>query len=285
MKLVIISGRSGSGKSTALNTLEDEGFYCVDNMPASMLIQLPDTLGKRKQEAPAIAVSIDVRNLPWALNNFESLVESLEKSGIECQVIYLDTDSEQLVSRYSSTRRKHPLSDQNTSLKEAIEKEATLLEPVRLKANLRIDTTHLSVHQIRERIKQELCGDTKQHMAVMLQSFGFKNGVPTDADFIFDVRCLPNPFWDEKLRAFTGLEQPVIDFLKDDPMVLEMVADLQCFLETWVPRFESSQRSYMTIAIGCTGGQHRSVYICNTLGQLFNSESECVQVRHRELRE
>ena len=285
MKLIIISGRSGSGKSSALHTLEDEGFYCVDNLPASMLSQLPDTLKGHHSEPPKMAVSIDVRNLPGALDNFSELLASLRSKGIDCQVLYLDTGSEKLVSRYSSTRRKHPLSNDQVSLREAIEIEKKLLKPVLMEADLKIDTTQLSVHQIRDLIKQEYCGDEKSGMTVLFQSFGFKNGIPSDADFIFDVRCLPNPFWDESLRAHTGLEEPVINFLKDDPNVIEMVEDISTFVEKWLPRFESAQRSYMTIAIGCTGGQHRSVYICKTLGTLFTSKLERVQVRHRELLE
>lgn len=285
MKLIIISGRSGSGKTSALHTFEDEGFYCVDNLPASMLSQLPDTLKGHHSEPPRIAVSIDVRNLPGALDNFSEFLASLRSKGIDCQVLYLDTDSEKLVSRYSSTRRKHPLSNDQVSLREAIEIEKKLLKPVQIEADLNIDTTPLSVHQIRDLIKQEYCGDENSGMAVLFQSFGFKNGVPSDADFIFDVRCLPNPFWDESLRSHTGLDEPVIDFLKDDLNVVDMVTDISTFVEKWLPRFESAQRCYMTIAVGCTGGKHRSVYICKTLGELFISKLDRVQVRHRELRE
>ncbi len=285
MKLVIISGRSGSGKSSALHTLEDEGFYCVDNLPASMLIQLPETLKDHHCEPPKMAVSIDVRNVPGALDDFAGLLASLRSQGIDCKVLYLDTDSEKLVSRYSATRRKHPLSNDKVSLREAIELEKNLLKPVLIEADVKVDTTPLSVHQIRDQVKQEFCGDAQQGMAVLFQSFGFKNGVPTDADFIFDVRCLPNPFWVEALKVHTGLEQPVIDFLKDNPDVIEMTEDISAFVEKWLPRFESAQRSYMTIAIGCTGGQHRSVYISKTLGELFANKLDRVQVRHRELHE
>ena len=285
MKLVIISGRSGSGKSSALHTLEDEGFYCVDNLPASMLIQLPETLTDHHCEPLKMAVSIDVRNVPGALDDFAGLLASLRSQGIDCQVLYLDTNSEKLVSRYSATRRKHPLSSNQISLREAIDLEKKLLKPVLIEADVKIDTTPLSVHQIRDQVKQEFCGDEKRSMTVLFQSFGFKNGVPTDADFIFDVRCLPNPFWVEALKVHTGLEEPVIDFLKDDPDVIEMTEDISAFVEKWLPRFESAQRSYMTIAIGCTGGQHRSVYISKTLGELFASKLDRVQVRHRELHE
>ncbi|WP_245673304.1 RNase adapter RapZ [Endozoicomonas ascidiicola] len=191
MKLIIISGRSGSGKSSVLNTLEDEGFYCVDNLPVSLLSQLPGTLKSHSQEPPKMAVSIDIRNLPGALNTFPELIKTLKNQGIDCQVLYLDTDSEKLVSRYSSTRRKHPLSNDQISLREAIEQEQTLLKPVLVSADLKIDTTPLSVHQVRDLIKQTFCTDSKNAMTVLFQSFGFKNGIPSDADYIFDVRCLP----------------------------------------------------------------------------------------------
>ncbi|MFK0570845.1 RNase adapter RapZ [Endozoicomonas sp.] len=285
MKLIIISGRSGSGKSSALHTLEDEGFYCVDNLPASMLSQLPDTLKGSHQEQPKMAVSIDIRNLPGTLKNFPELLANLKKKGIDCKVLYLTTASDKLVSRYSATRRKHPLSNDQISLREAIEKEKKLLKPVLVSADLKIDTTPLSVHQLRDQVKQEFCDDQKMGMTVLFQSFGFKNGIPSDADFIFDVRCLPNPYWDEALRVHTGLETPVIEFLKDEPDVIEMIDDISAFVEKWLPRFETAQRSYMTVAIGCTGGQHRSVYIGKTLGDSFANTLERVQVRHRELHE
>ena len=285
MKLVIISGRSGSGKSSALHALEDEGFYCVDNLPASMLSQLPDTLRHGQSDSPKMAVSIDVRNLPGALACFPDLLVELKKKKVSCKVLYLDAGKEYLVKRYSATRRKHPLSDDNISLKEAIELEKKLLEPVLSEADIHFDTSTLSVHEIRERVRKEVCGGASKTMTVMFQSFGFKHGVPSDADFIFDVRCLPNPFWVESLRSYTGLEKPVQDFLKKEQDVAEMVADIEQFVNKWLPRFQSGQRSYMTIAIGCTGGQHRSVYICKTLGDEFKNKLDQVQVRHRELPE
>ena len=285
MKLVIISGRSGSGKSSALHALEDEGFYCVDNLPASMLSQLPATLKDSHSESPKMAVSIDVRNLPGALENFHELLSEIKHQQVDCQVLYLDAGSDNLMKRYSSTRRKHPLSDDNTSLKEAIEREKKLLEPVLAEANIHIDTSPLSVHEIRERVREQVCGNASKSMTVMFQSFGFKHGVPSDADFIFDVRCLPNPFWVEALRAHTGLEKPVQEFLENEPDVIAMRKDISAFVEKWLPKFESGQRSYMTVAIGCTGGQHRSVYICKTLGDEFNNKLDQVQVRHRELPE
>lgn len=287
MELIIISGRSGSGKSSALHALEDEGFYCVDNLPATLLRQLPDALKETTRDGNPLrmAVSLDVRNIPGSLNNFPLLIKDLKHKGMECSVVYLDADSEKLVARYSATRRRHPLSGRTTSLREAIELENKMLRPVLVNADLKIDTTQLSVHQIRQQMRDSFCDSGSSQMTVLFQSFGFKNGVPSDADFIFDVRCLPNPFWVEQLKSYTGLQKPVIDFLKDDPSVMEMIADITEFVNKWVPRFESAQRSYMTVAIGCTGGQHRSVYISKVLGERFRKKLDKVQVRHRELHE
>ncbi|WP_422135072.1 RNase adapter RapZ [Endozoicomonas sp. ALD040] len=283
MKLVIISGRSGSGKSSALHALEDEGFYCVDNLPASMLNDLPTNLKSNLVEPHRMAVSLDVRNVPGSLERFPTLLEKLKKQGVECQVIFLDADSNTLMKRYSSTRRRHPLSNDKVSLTEAINLEKKLLAPLAEEADIRLDTSPLSVHEIREQIRQRLCGSTSKSMTLMIQSFGFKHGMPVDADYVFDVRCLPNPFWVEALRSFTGQDQPVKDFLASEPMVNEMFEDLSTFVEKWLPRFESGQRSYMTIAIGCTGGQHRSVFISEKLGEWLKERFDCVQVRHREL--
>ena len=283
MKLVIISGRSGSGKSAALHALEDQGYYCVDNLPATMLSKLPEQLSEGSQEPPRMAVSIDVRNVPGALEHFPRLLDNLRQQNIDCKVLFLEADSSCLMKRYSSTRRKHPLTSDDVSLTEAIEMEKTLLSPVAGQADIRIDTSPLSVHEIREQVKHRIIGEKVQGMILLIQSFGFKHGMPVDADFIFDVRCLPNPFWDESLREYTGLDEPVQNFLAAEPMVTEMFDDLKHFVEKWLPRFESGQRSYMTISIGCTGGQHRSVYISEQLGAWFSQQFDRVQVRHREL--
>lgn len=283
MKLIIISGRSGSGKSSALHALEDEGFYCVDNLPASMLKDLPQNLETGLGEPPRMAVSIDVRNVPGALEHFPGLLDKLKQQGIDCQVVFLEADSDSLMKRYSSTRRKHPLSNDQTSLIEAINLEKTLLAPVAAQADIRLDTSPLSVHEIRQQVLQRVCGESNKSMTLLIQSFGFKHGMPVDADYVFDVRCLPNPFWVEQLRPYTGQDKPVQDFLAAEPMVSEMFDDLRHYIEKWLPRFESGQRSYMTISIGCTGGQHRSVYISEKLGEWFSERLDCVQVRHREL--
>jgi UPF0042 nucleotide-binding protein len=285
MKLIIVSGRSGSGKSTVLHVLEDLGFYCIDNLPIGLLVPL--TQEATGQSSPGrlakMAVSIDARNLSGELSNFENLYHSLQQTGVTVEIIYLDADEQSLLQRFHATRRKHPLSDDRTSLREAIGNEKQLLEPLSKLADLYIETTGMSMYELRDMVKQRVAGRREQELALLFQSFGFKHGVPLDSDFVFDVRCLPNPYWDTSLRRFTGIDQPVIDFLEKDPLSRKMVADLTSYLENWLPSFADSNRSYMTISIGCTGGQHRSVYICEQLGQYFQSHYSNLQVRHTEM--
>lgn len=285
MKLVIVSGRSGSGKSTALHVLEDLGFYCIDNLPIGLLFPL--TREATSQASPGrlkrMAVSIDARNLSDEIANFESIYKQLQDTSLKVEIIFLDATEQSLLQRFHATRRKHPLSDDKTSLREAISHEKKLLEPLAQLADLYVDTTELSMYELRDMVKQRIVGRREQELALLFQSFGFKHGVPVDSDYVFDVRCLPNPYWDTSLRKFTGADQPVIEFLEKEPMTRQMVDDLIRFLETWLPSFASSNRSYMTISIGCTGGQHRSVYVCNQLSQYFSSRYSNVQVRHSEL--
>ncbi|PJE80846.1 RNase adapter protein RapZ [invertebrate metagenome] len=283
MKLIVISGRSGSGKSTALHALEDEGYYCVDNLPASMLDRLPEDISSSHQAPRQIAVSIDVRNLPGALAQFPRLLKKLRNKQIECQVLFLDADSNTLIKRYSSTRRKHPLTNNDRSLAEALELETRLLAPVLSTTDIKIDTSPLSVHDVRKRIKALFCHGSQNNLTLLFQSFGFKHGVPVDSDMVFDVRCLPNPYWIEALRKYTGKDKPIQEFLEKEPDVIRMYDDIAHFINKWLPHFETGQRSYMNIAIGCTGGQHRSVYLTERLGQSFEKKRPSVQVRHREL--
>jgi len=285
MKMIIVSGRSGSGKSTVLHVLEDLGFYCIDNLPIGLLAPLTEEA--TGQSSPGklakMAVSIDARNLSGELSNFENLYHRLQQTGVTVEIIYLDADEQSLLQRFHATRRKHPLSDDKTSLREAIGSEKLLLEPLSRLADLYIETTGMSMYELRDMVKQRVAGRREQELALLFQSFGFKHGVPLDSDYVFDVRCLPNPYWDTSLRRFTGTDQPVIDFLEKDPLSRKMVADLTRYLETWLPSFADSNRSYMTISIGCTGGQHRSVYICEQLGHYFQSQYSNLQVRHTEL--
>ena len=284
MKLVIISGRSGSGKSTALHVLEDLGYYCIDNIPGGLLPALITEMEHDQASARnEVAVSVDARNLPANLKRFPSIVSSIDRQRIDYRIVYLDADDQTILTRFSATRRKHPLSDTSTSLEEALSIESDLLDPIATLADLKIDTTNLNLHQLRDIVKQQVAEQSSTNMALMFESFGFKRGVPSDADLVFDVRCLPNPHWDIALREHTGQHPTVVDFFSHHPIVEEMYSDICQFLEKWLPRFQENNRSYMTVAIGCTGGQHRSVYLAERLAQQFRAPSSNVQVRHREL--
>ncbi|WP_461517398.1 RNase adapter RapZ [Porticoccus sp.] len=285
MRLVVVSGRSGSGKSTALNVLEDVGFTCIDNLPASLLPGLfelaSDPTNRRWLEK--IAVGIDVRNLSSDLGQLPQVLDQLKQSGVDYEVVFLDAGNSVLIQRFSETRRKHPLSSDRININEAIALETKLLDPIASIANRRIDTSTMTLHQLRDVIKKQIVPDSKDDMSILFESFAYKRGIPANADFVFDVRCLPNPHWKQELRPFTGNHPPVIEFLEKQPEAIQMVGDLKQFLNHWIPSFRANNRSYLTIAIGCTGGQHRSVYICNELGNYFTTQHPNVQVRHREL--
>lgn len=285
MKLVIISGRSGSGKSTVLHMLEDVGFYCIDNLPAGLL----PALVKEAQDNPdsveynAIAVSIDARNSTSDFSRIPDLLDSLPET-VHTEIIYLDANSETLIKRFSETRRKHPLSSTAVALQEAVIAEQKLLEPIADIADLKIDTSQLSVHELRHIIRKRLeKHSSSSSMAILFTSFGYKKGIPIDVDIVYDVRCLPNPYWVQQLRSLTGRDQPVIDFLDSQAEVENMFQDITNFLDKWLPEFDNNNRSYMTIAIGCTGGMHRSVYLSERLRSWYADHYENVQVRHREL--
>jgi UPF0042 nucleotide-binding protein len=283
VRLLIISGRSGSGKSTALNMLEDHGYYCIDNLPASLLPAFVARISLEQPALPRVAVSIDARNLPDDLMKVPSIIADLQHSTLHTEIIFLDASSPTLIKRFSESRRKHPLTTENIGLREAINRERELLEPIAALSGLSIDTSAMSVHQLREIVRSRVVEKKDSSLALMFESFGFKTGVPIDADFVFDVRCLPNPYWDDALKSLTGLDQAVVDFLGAHDDVTAMQEDIAGFLARWLPRFEASNRSYMTVAIGCTGGQHRSVYLCEQLKQLFSGQIANVQVLHREL--
>lgn len=283
MKLVIISGRSGSGKSTALQALEDLGFYCIDNLPVSLLPSLSDLINSHEMEdRTGVAISIDARNTPQGLSAFPQHSQQLKSAGVEHDIIYLDANLATLLQRFSSTRRRHPLSDDDKGLNEAIQLEKGLLEPMASLANLTLDTTRMSLYELRDAIKQRIVGHSKQHVNLQFQSFGFKHGVPIDADIVFDARCLPNPYWEPNLRPFSGKDTEVIQYLIGQPEVQEMLDDIIRYLSRWIPRYENNNRSYLTVAIGCTGGQHRSVFIAETLSSHFNQSMDNVLVTHRE---
>ncbi|MGI9289371.1 MAG: RNase adapter RapZ [Pseudomonadales bacterium] len=283
VQLAIISGRSGSGKSTALHVLEDAGYYCIDNLPAGLLPELvQQTLVSEAPEYHAVAVCIDARNVSADLSKFSGLLQGLPH-GVKTDIIYLDANSDELIKRFSETRRKHPLSNRFIALKEAIEAERELLAPIADASTLVIDTSQMNIYELRDIIKSRVVGDSSDSLAILFQSFGFKRGMPNDADIVYDVRCLPNPYWRKDLRAHSGLDAEVIAFLDEQDDVNDMFYDIRSYLEKWFPVFEQNSRSYMTIAIGCTGGQHRSVYLCQRLKNYFASKYSNVQVRHREL--
>ncbi len=280
MRLVIISGRSGSGKTVALHVLEDLGFYSIDNLPVTLLPALEDYLENPQEK---VSVSIDVRNIPAGLTQFKSIVQQLKKPGSSCEIVYLDAPDEILLKRFSETRRKHPLSNEQVSLKEAIQKENCLLEPIASLADLTINTSTLSNQALHQILRERLACNKKNTIQILLQSFGYKKGLPPDADFIFDVRCLANPYWQPSLRDCSGQDKTVIDFLNQEADVQMMLQDMLQFLEKWIPRFTADSRSYLTIAIGCTGGQHRSVYLANKIAETLKLRHPSVQVRHRDL--
>lgn len=284
MRLIIVSGRSGSGKSTALDALEDNGFYCIDNLPAGLLPELAErALLHTELLQPQVAVSIDARNLPSQLKRFPELLDEVRSRHIQCDVIYLDADDETLLKRFSETRRRHPLTNDKRSLAEAIRDEELLLAAIIDHADLKIDTTHLNLYQLRDTLKLRLLNQPEPGTAFLIESFGFKRGMPVDADLVFDVRCLPNPYWKAELRDYSGLDQPVIDYLSAQPDVDEMFQDIHGYLSKWLPRFAASNRAYVTVAIGCTGGHHRSVYLAERLGQALKAPLKNLQVRHRDL--
>jgi len=284
MRLIIVSGRSGSGKSTALDVLEDNGFYCIDNLPAGLLPELAErALLHTELLHPQVAVSIDARNLPSHLQRFPELLDEVRARHIQCDVLYLDADDETLLKRFSETRRRHPLTNENRSLAEAIYDESLLLGPIADLADLKIDTAHLNLYQFRDTLKLRLLNKPEPGTAFLVESFGFKRGMPVDADLVFDVRCLPNPYWKPELREHSGVDQVVMEYLAAQPEVEEMFQDILTYLNKWLPRFAASNRSYVTVAIGCTGGHHRSVYLAERLGQALKQPLKNVQVRHRDL--
>jgi UPF0042 nucleotide-binding protein len=297
MSLLIVSGLSGSGKSIALQALEDLGYYCIDNLPAGLLPHFTEQLlgtgshTRRKSETgkPSLddapthtAVGIDARNRAF-LDVLPQSLARLEQLGVKYRIIFLEADENVLVKRFKETRRKHPLTDKDTPLLEGIRLERKLLEPLSFNPALRIDTTHTTPHELRTRVQDFARGDDSSGMTLLFESFGYKKGTPADADYVFDVRCLPNPHWQPELRPYTGRDPQVAAFLESHTTVQQMFDELSGLLERWLPGFEAERRSYMTIAVGCTGGQHRSVYLVEKLAAHFTAKGIKTQIRHREL--
>ena len=284
MRLIIISGLSGSGKSVALHVLEDLGFYCIDNIPVPLLKSFVAEIVPRQDPAfEHVGIGLDARSRPSDLAEVPTLVHKLRTDGLVCEIIFLQTDTKTLLSRFSETRRKHPLTNEKTSLEEAIAKERELLGPIINSAELVIDTTGMSVYALREQIRERVAPRAPGAVSILIESFGYKHGLPANADFVFDVRCLPNPYWEPQLRALNGKDDAVKTFLDAAPMVQSMVDHIAAFLEEWIPRYQDFQRSYLTVAIGCTGGMHRSVYVAEAVARRLAEKHANIRTHHNEV--
>lgn len=283
-RLIIVSGLSGSGKSVALHVLEDLGYYCIDNMPAALLKSLIDEVTKPgENSANRIAVGVDARNRRQDLEALPELIAELKNTGIQTEVLYLQANDDTLLKRYSESRRRHPLADGGMELLTAISRERELLGQVINSADLIIDTSHKSIYELADVIRQRVDERNADTLSILIQSFGFKHGIPPDADFVFDLRCLPNPYWISKLRGQTGLDPAVATFLDSQPEFTQMYDDILYFLKRWIPRYTSVNRSYLTVALGCTGGQHRSVYMTEKLALALKEIHDPVHTRHTEI--
>jgi UPF0042 nucleotide-binding protein len=282
MRLVIVSGLSGSGKSVALHMLEDLDYYCVDNIPAGLLpMFISHTVRSDEATYRRTGVGVDARNRAAEIASVPELVRELKRSGLQCEVLFLRADQDTLLKRYSETRRRHPLSRDGLGLSEALELEQAILEPIADAADLIIDTSRLSVHDLRELIRQRVVGRDKGRMSILFESFAYRHGVPGDADFVFDARSLPNPYWEPGLAKLTGRDPQVVEYLERHDSVSRMYSDIVNLLEHWIPEFLRTNRSYLTIAVGCTGGQHRSVYLVERLARHFSAKYPLVHSRHQ----
>ncbi|WP_261882139.1 RNase adapter RapZ [Vibrio pelagius] len=283
MRLIVVSGQSGAGKSVALRVLEDLGYYCVDNLPVNLLGNFVESVKEINQN---VAVSIDIRNLPKEPHLVtETLAQLEDAANIDVSVLFLDANKQTLLKRYSETRRIHPLSlgDDKLSLEQAINLEKQLLSPLADQADILIDSSNCNLYELSEQVRLKVEGKEKQELIIVFQSFGFKYGLPSDADYVFDVRFLPNPHWEPDLRPLTGLDAPIHSFLEKHQEVIELKQQIQGFVEQWLPMLEKNNRSYLTVAIGCTGGKHRSVYLTQKIGEYFDQLGHQVQIRHASL--
>lgn len=276
MQVVLLSGVSGSGKSVALKALEDNGYYCVDNLPVQLFARTVELLRAAGNELAAI--SIDARG-GELVSQLPAVLDNLKRQGVDARLIFLDSKDDTLIKRYAETRRRHPLATGQTTLAEAMARERALLSTV-AEVGHRIDTSDLQPNALRAWIKELLQAGQGQ-TSLLFESFGYKQGIPLDADFVFDVRCIPNPYYDPDLRPLNGTDAQVIRFLENEPSAVKMLADIRGFIESWLPSFRRDNRAYLTVAIGCTGGQHRSVYLAEKLAQRFRPQMN-VLVRHRE---
>lgn len=281
MRIVIVSGLSGSGKSVALHMLEDLGFYCIDNLPAALLKPfISHTVRSAEPAYTRAAIGLDARNTAHEIATVPRLIEELERGGIECEVLYLVANEEELLRRFAETRRKHPMSQERLSLREAIDTERRLLEPIAYAADMIVDTSRMGVHELRQVVRTRVEQRATARLSITFESFGFKHGIPGDADFVFDARSLPNPYWEPALRSLTGRDPEVIQYLESHSSVARLIDDIAQFIEARIPEYQASSRGYLTVAVGCTGGQHRSVYIVDRLVARFGAAHPQVAARH-----
>lgn len=284
MRLIIVSGLSGSGKTVALHVLEDLGYYCIDNLPAGLLKAVVEEVSSGwGQLGRGLAVGIDARNRRQDLESLPQLIQDFRRQQIQTDVLFVVADDEILLKRYSETRRRHPLAEHGAELRAAIDAERQMLSEVINSADLIIDTSRTSVYQLADTIRERVDGRTPASLSVLIESFGYKHGIPADADFVFDLRCLPNPYWKLNLRHLTGLDENVIRFLDAQKSVAAMHGDILSFLQRWIPEYRESNRAFLTVAIGCTGGQHRSVYMAEKLADSLQGLCDNVSTRHTEL--
>ncbi len=280
--LIVLTGMSGGGKTVALRALEDLQFYCVDNLPTELLPQLVSAASRGSGKRRLIAVGVDVRNRGDDFQRMPAVLSELAEAGVQVHLVFLDCRDDVLIKRYSETRRRHPLAVRGVSLADAIAAERRLLRPLMAIAEQVIDSSDLNVHQLR-RLVATGYAEATEGLTLMFQSFAFRRGLPLDSDFVYDARCLPNPHWQPALRPLSGKDAAVRDFLDADPLVAEYFADTARWLDTWLPRFEQDDRSYVTISIGCTGGRHRSVYLVEKLAAHYRASRDGVLTFHREL--
>ena len=286
MRLIFLSGLSGSGKSVALHMLEDLGYYCIDNMPAALLRPfISHTVQSNNPAYARTAVGLDARNTDTEITTVPALIDEFKRSGIDCELIFLVANQDVLLRRFAETRRAHPLRQGGEDLRGAIAEERRLLEPLLSAADLVIDSSNIGVHELRELIKQRVAGGARERLSILFESFGYKHGIPADADFVFDVRALPNPYWDVALRSLSGRDEAVIRYLDAEPVVQRYITDLIRFLDARIPEYRAGNRRYLTVAIGCTGGQHRSVYVVEKLAGHYGSAHPEVRLRHSALGE
>ncbi len=285
LRLIIVSGLSGSGKSVALRVLEDLGYYCIDNLPVGLLVATVDEIRRGGDDDLRLAVGVDARNRTENLDSLPDRLHELQTQGVETDIIFLHASNKILLQRYSESRRRHPLADYGTQLRAAIESERAILAEIELSADLVIDTTTTSIYELADIIRSRVDRRQTEALSVLIESFGFKYGIPADADFVFDLRSLPNPYWTTNLRGLTGFDAEVREFLDGQEKFTAMYEDIGRFLEHWVPHYEDANRGYLTVAIGCTGGQHRSVYMTEKLAVRLKQNHDLVLTRHNALPE